>query len=370
MFKINDNYRYVIADKDNEALALQQPRTAAMNTAFDSLISFAEAWLCDPNCPQGLLVWDTTDDDYINYLDYSGNIATFEGAFSSNILYLLTDKDRSVIATSSGAEISYNAWGEPSYTGNIDGLSVLWNGYYFDGETGNYYLKNRYYSPIERQFLTEDPHGTIPDENWNNPFGITNQYTDGYGLQVYAGFNPVNNRDDWGLKNCNRCGPDITSQFIKMINRTKYELSEAFRDGNVKRRVCKSIYSTRGWDVFRPDESISTKDYPKGKDCKDRVVFAGMCVNKWELNYYFWGLLNRLCDNSWLMTDIAANWAYLRPGSPTCKKSFAKAGYFGNYGFIKSGCNNRDKCPTNGSPTWKTMFTPYINGYTIEGGYR
>ncbi len=89
-----------------------------MNTAFDSLISFAEAWLCDPNCPQGLLVWDTVADGYIDYLDYSDNIETFEGAFSSNILYLLTDKNRSVIATSNGAEISYNAWGEVSFSGN------------------------------------------------------------------------------------------------------------------------------------------------------------------------------------------------------------------------------------------------------------
>jgi len=70
--------------------------------------------------------------------------------------------------------------------------TYLWN--------GNYYLKNRYYSPIERRFLTEDPHGTIPDENWNNPFGILNQYADGYGLQVYAGFNPITGRDDWGQK--------------------------------------------------------------------------------------------------------------------------------------------------------------------------
>jgi RHS repeat-associated protein len=189
-----------------ELVSLHLPRTSAMNTAFDNLVSFAEAWLCDPNCPAALLAWDTTDDDYIDYYDYVDNTVYFEGAFSSNIYYCLTDKDNSVVGVVDAygdiEYIAYNAWGTPNYTGDIQGLSILWNGYYYDGETGNYYLKNRYYSPIERQFLTEDPHGIVPDEKWNNPWDITNQYSDGVGLTVYAGFNPVNGRDDWGLKGC------------------------------------------------------------------------------------------------------------------------------------------------------------------------
>jgi RHS repeat-associated protein len=100
----------------------------------------------------------------------------------------------------------YNNFGylsdEIILTGDLQGLNVLWNGYYFDDETDNYYLRKRYYSPDERCFLTDDPHGIIPDENWNNPWNITNQYADGVGLQVYAGFNLVNSRDDWGLKGC------------------------------------------------------------------------------------------------------------------------------------------------------------------------
>ena len=45
--KDGENYAWtkvVVYGADNEALALQQPRTAAMNTAFDSLISF----ICSP----------------------------------------------------------------------------------------------------------------------------------------------------------------------------------------------------------------------------------------------------------------------------------------------------------------------------------
>ena len=54
-------------------------------------------------------------------------------------------------------------------------------GEYFDDETGLIYLRNRYYDPTIGRFITEDP---IRDgENW----------------YVYAGNNPVNFVDPWGL---------------------------------------------------------------------------------------------------------------------------------------------------------------------------
>ncbi len=189
-----------------ELVSLHLPRTAAMNAAFDNLMSFATAWLCYPNCTTQELTWDTNSDDQINLYDYAyyvHNTNYFDGAFLSNIYYCLTDKNNSVVGIididRDVEYITYNAWGTPSYTGDIQGLSVLWNGYYFDAEVENYYLRNRYYSPLQRKFLTDDPHGIIPDGNWNNPFAIMNQYADGVGLAVYAGANPVMNRDDWGL---------------------------------------------------------------------------------------------------------------------------------------------------------------------------
>ena len=119
--------------------------------------------------------------------------------------YLVTDFRNSVIAkiNSDGTltQIDYNAWGEPTVSqgGDLEGLSVLWNGYYYDDETGSYYLRNRFYSPQERCFITEDPRGVNPDGNWNNRFAVHTQYGDGYGLSVYAKGDPVNGRDDWGL---------------------------------------------------------------------------------------------------------------------------------------------------------------------------
>ena len=48
-------------------------------------------------------------------------------------------------------------------------------------------------------FVTEDPRGTNPDENWNNPFVVISQYKDGFGLQVYCQGDPVNMKDPYGL---------------------------------------------------------------------------------------------------------------------------------------------------------------------------
>ncbi|HRT52268.1 MAG TPA: RHS repeat-associated core domain-containing protein [Anaerohalosphaeraceae bacterium] len=189
-----------------EVVYMRSPQTSEMNDALANFIDFAEAWLCYPYCTQDELLWDVNADDQINLIDWAAADANdLSGAFLTNGYYLLTDFRNSVIGKvnpDGGVdEIFYDAWGTPYVSQGVDleGLSILWNGYYYDYETGNYYLRNRYYSPLERRFLTEDPHGINPDENWNNPFGVQRQYSDGCGLQVYAQGDPVNKRDAWGL---------------------------------------------------------------------------------------------------------------------------------------------------------------------------
>lgn len=65
---------------------------------------------------------------------------------------------------------------------SVFGNSYLFTGRYFDGETGNYYYRARYYSPELGRFLQRDPIG----------------YQDGMGLYQYCGSNPVNCVDPWG----------------------------------------------------------------------------------------------------------------------------------------------------------------------------
>ncbi len=174
---------------------------------LDDFIDFCMAWLCAPYCDSNDLIWDYDNDYDITFKDWAYHEPNFADVNISparvNGRYILTDFMGSVVGIAkedgTAIEISYDAWGTPYYTGSIDGLTILWNGYYLDDETDNYYLRNRYYSTLERKFITEDPHGVVPDGIWNNPFGIQKQYDDGLGLMVYAGGDPINNKDKWGL---------------------------------------------------------------------------------------------------------------------------------------------------------------------------
>jgi len=197
--------RDYIYGANGEAIYMKLPQTTTTNNEFDNFVEFVEAWLCEPNCTTTDLTWDIDDSNNVDLADFALSALYFDDGFTINGRYLLTDLRNSVIGfvglDNSVTEISYNAWGAPSYSGDLEGLSILWNGYYYDDETDNYYLRNRYYSPLERKFITEDPHGTNPDGTWNNGFSILDQYIDGFGLGVYAGFDPINAIDPWGLKN-------------------------------------------------------------------------------------------------------------------------------------------------------------------------
>ena len=91
------------------------------------------------------------------------------------------------------ARYTYDAWGRPLTITDANGNDVSSNpnhianinpiryrGYYFDKETGLYYLQSRYYDPSTGRFLNADGHS---DEN----LGIL-----GMNLFLYCGNNPIN----------------------------------------------------------------------------------------------------------------------------------------------------------------------------------
>ena len=84
-----------------------------------------------------------------------------------------------------GMEFSYDAYGneiEEYYNADgYAGCSFRYRGEYYDGETGFYYLRNRYYDPKKGRFITEDP------------------IRDGNNWYVYCNGNPVLNIDPTGL---------------------------------------------------------------------------------------------------------------------------------------------------------------------------
>ena len=86
------------------------------------------------------------------------------------------------------AEYYYNAWGLPMGTlGALAEINPLrYRGYYFDTETGLYYLKSRYYDPFVCRFINEDK------------FASTGQEAVGCNMFAYCLNNPLIFFDDEG----------------------------------------------------------------------------------------------------------------------------------------------------------------------------
>jgi RHS repeat-associated protein len=111
----------------------------------------------------------------------------------------ITDSDGNV-----EAEYVYDAWGshkvfdasgseigDPDFIGNVN--PIRYRGYYFDSETGLYYLKTRYYDPEAGRFLSPDGLSNVHREAIN-----------GLNLYAYCGNNPVMFTDHSG--ECFLCG--------------------------------------------------------------------------------------------------------------------------------------------------------------------
>ena len=69
------------------------------------------------------------------------------------------------LVTASGdvvANYEYDAWGNIlSQSGEMASINPLrYRGYYYDGETGFYYLQSRYYDPVNRRFINADSYAS------------------------------------------------------------------------------------------------------------------------------------------------------------------------------------------------------------------
>ena len=83
------------------------------------------------------------------------------------------------------AEYTYDAWGKVlSETGTLAAVNPLrYRGYYYDTETGLYYLQSRYYDPVVKRFINADGYAS------------TGQGFLGYNMFAYCGNDPVNRLD-------------------------------------------------------------------------------------------------------------------------------------------------------------------------------
>ena len=68
---------------------------------------------------------------------------------------------------------------------------LRYRGYYYDGETGFYYLQARYYDPTTRRWISPEPN--VYENGFDENAGLT-----GYNVYVYCINNPVNYLDFTG----------------------------------------------------------------------------------------------------------------------------------------------------------------------------
>ena len=64
-----------------------------------------------------------------------------------------------ILNTSGGvvATYTYDAWGKVTSSGSIAQINpIRYRGYYYDTDTGFYYLQSRYYDPAVKRFINAD----------------------------------------------------------------------------------------------------------------------------------------------------------------------------------------------------------------------
>ncbi len=131
------------------------------------------------------------------YYDASGSI----GSISYNGVRYAFRKNLQgdVIAILDMAQYTYDAWGRilsitdgngnintsSSFIGNVN--PIRYRGYYYDTETGWYYLHSRYYDPQVKRFINAD-----------TAIGANGRFS-GMNLFVYCNNNPVNYMDYGGF---------------------------------------------------------------------------------------------------------------------------------------------------------------------------
>ncbi len=117
-------------------------------------------------------------------LVYNGTTYTYRKNIQGDIIGILDG---------SGAEVvtyTYNAWGVATVGGSLSSTlgaknPFRYRGYYYDTETGYYYLNSRYYDPTTGRFLNPEPNVDIG--GFDSGAGLL-----GYNVYAYCRNNPVN----------------------------------------------------------------------------------------------------------------------------------------------------------------------------------
>ena len=134
-----------------------------------------------------------------NSTTYLSGVYTYQKNLQGDVIGVVDSNGNQV------ASYSYDAWGNvTSQSGTIADINpIRYKGYYYyDSDTGMYYLQSRYYDPALRRFINADDPSLIQ--------GLAKTSVIGSNLFSYCGNNGVN-RVDYN-------GNDIYSDFWQYVN--------------------------------------------------------------------------------------------------------------------------------------------------------
>ena len=122
--------------------------------------------------------------------EYQGKMYFYQTSLQGDIIGIVDSKGSQVVV------YRYDAWGEVLVSSDASGFGLAkinplrYRGYYYDQETGLYYLQTRYYDPKVRRFLNADDASVLTKD----PEQLTEK-----NLYAYCDDNPVMYRDDAGM---------------------------------------------------------------------------------------------------------------------------------------------------------------------------
>jgi len=141
------------------------------------------------------IIRETYGDVTLDYLyDKDNDVCGFSCNGTPYYYYKNLQGDVTAIANSSGTVLAnyyYDAWGKVEISGNTVIANInpfRYRSYYYDSETGLYYLNSRYYDPETCRFINaDDPNILLLAHDINNS-----------NLFVYCNNNPIMNEDFYG----------------------------------------------------------------------------------------------------------------------------------------------------------------------------
>lgn len=111
-------------------------------------------------------------------------------------------------------------------------------------------------------------------------------------------------------------------------------------DETTKQRVCSSTIGAGGWDIaILADAGPVVPGCPSNRECDRTVTIDGKCYDSFAVNYYLFGLLNKLCGFRYVYGAVWVytwnNYRHLHP--PGAKSVWYCKGYYGRPAQICNG---------------------------------